>query len=79
LKPESGKKRIIPNETQKNLQQLAQIPPATGHQSVQMTNRWGKAGSYQEVWNANGIGAGIYLVKLETPSFSATKKVTLVK
>jgi len=37
------------------------------------------AGRHEAVWNAVGFTSGIYLVKMETPTFSATKKVTLVK
>ena len=38
-----------------------------------------KAGAHTAIWNAEGFTSGIYLVKMETPSFSATRKITLVK
>ena len=38
-----------------------------------------QAGNHEAVWNAEMKASGIYLVKMETPSFTATKKVTLIK
>ncbi len=38
-----------------------------------------KAGIHTTSWNAEGFTSGIYLVKMETPTFSTTRKVTLVK
>jgi len=38
-----------------------------------------KAGNHSSVWNAEGFTSGIYLVKMETPAFSSTRKVTLIR
>jgi len=38
-----------------------------------------QAGSHTAVWNAEEFTSGIYLVKMETPSFSDVRKVTLIK
>lgn len=37
------------------------------------------AGSHSLDWNAAGYQSGVYLVKLQTPGFSATRKVVLVR
>jgi len=50
-----------------------------GREVVTLVNHELKAGNHSVTWNAEGFTSGIYLVKMETPSFSATKKVTLVK
>jgi len=38
-----------------------------------------EAGNHVAVWSAEGLNTGVYLVKMETPTFSATRKVMLVK
>ncbi len=39
----------------------------------------GGAGEHSVVWNAEGLGAGIYVCKLTTPEKTATRKLLLVK
>jgi hypothetical protein len=51
----------------------------SGREVASLLNRELKAGTHSATWNAEGFTSGIYLVKMETPTFSATKKVTLVK
>ncbi len=38
-----------------------------------------RAGNHATQWNAEGFATGIYLVRMETPSFSTTRKMMLVK
>ena len=38
-----------------------------------------EAGNHTAVWSAEGFNSGVYLVKMETPSFSDVRKVTLIK
>jgi len=51
----------------------------SGREVASLLNDELKAGTHSATWNAEGVTSGIYLVKMETPTFSATKKVTLVK
>jgi hypothetical protein len=37
------------------------------------------AGNYQTIWNANELSSGMYLYRLTTDEFSATKKMILLK
>ncbi|MBM3326462.1 MAG: T9SS type A sorting domain-containing protein, partial [Calditrichaeota bacterium] len=37
------------------------------------------AGHHSVVWNAKGMSAGVYLVRMESAGFSAIRKVTLMK
>ena len=45
----------------------------------EIVNSWHDAGSQSVVWNAAGYPSGIYFVKLETGTFSASQKIVLVK
>jgi len=51
----------------------------SGREVATLVNGELKAGAHSATWNAEGFASGIYLVKMETPSFKATKKVMLVK
>jgi len=51
----------------------------SGREVASLLNLELKAGTHSATWNAEGFTSGIYLVKMETPNFSATRKVTLVK
>jgi len=48
-------------------------------QKVWSTAGSGEAGSHSAVWDATGNSSGIYFYKLEAGSFSATKKMALLK
>jgi len=50
-----------------------------GREVATLVNGELKAGAHSATWIAEGFTSGIYLVKMETPKFSATRKVTLVK
>lgn len=50
-----------------------------GREVMMLVNDELKAGNHSATWSAGGFTSGIYLVKMETPSFCATKKVALVK
>jgi len=50
-----------------------------GREAAALVNGELKAGRHTVTWNAEGLTSGVYLVKMETPQFSATKKVTLLK
>jgi len=51
----------------------------SGREVALLANGWFEAGSFSASWNGESLASGIYLVKLETPSFSATRKATLVR
>jgi len=51
----------------------------SGREVTALVNRELKAGAHSTNWNAEGFTSGIYLVKIETPTFSAIKKVTLIR
>ncbi len=37
------------------------------------------AGNYKVDWNADGIASGVYLYRLQTEKFVATKKMILMR
>ncbi len=45
----------------------------------EIVNDWHDAGSQSIVWNASGHPSGIYFVKLDAGSVTATQKIVLVK
>jgi len=51
----------------------------SGREVASLENGKLEAGNHSATWNAEGFTSGIYFVKIETPAFSATKKVTLVR
>ncbi len=38
-----------------------------------------EAGTHKVIWNAEGLGSGVYLYKLRSPSYEAVKKLILMK
>jgi len=51
----------------------------TGREVQRLVDANLSVGSHSLTWNAGGFTSGIYIVKIETPSFSTTRKVLLVK
>jgi len=51
----------------------------TGREVAILVNGKLKAGTYSANWNAESFTSGVYLVKMETPTFSASKKIALIK
>jgi len=51
----------------------------SGQEVATLINEYKNPGVYSEKWTAQGIASGIYLYQLETPEFSATKKLILIK
>jgi len=56
-----------------------QIYDISGRLITTLTDREHSAGNYTVTWNALDISSGIYLVEMQTGSFSGIKKVMLVK
>ena len=50
-----------------------------GKQVETLVNSYMSAGSYNVTWNAGNYASGVYLYRIETKSFSAIKKMLLVK
>jgi len=51
----------------------------SGRLVTRLSDGWKEAGSYREVWDGKGFTSGIYLVRIEMSSSSATKKMLMVK
>lgn len=52
---------------------------ASGRLTAQLLSRQLAAGSYEVNWNAGKLTSGIYFYRIETPEFSETKKMILIK
>jgi hypothetical protein len=50
-----------------------------GREVATLVNEVKQAGSYPATWNALNAGSGIYFCKMQSGSFSATKKMILMK
>jgi hypothetical protein len=50
-----------------------------GREVVTLVNEVKQAGSYPATWNAISTGSGIYFCKMQSGSFTATKKMILMK
>jgi len=50
-----------------------------GEEVATLVNEVKQAGTFPAIWNAAGFGSGIYFCKMQTGSFTATKKMLLVK
>jgi len=50
-----------------------------GHEVVTLVNGQLEAGTHAVSWNGEGFTSGVYLVKMETPRFTKTNKMALVK
>jgi DNA/RNA endonuclease YhcR with UshA esterase domain len=51
----------------------------TGRKVQELVNKNMNAGSYDLRWNASHLSSGMYLYRLETPEFTATNKLLLMK
>ena len=50
-----------------------------GQEVSTLVNEYKQAGSYHTTWNAEGLNSGIYFYKIQTGSFTETKKMILMK
>jgi len=50
-----------------------------GREVAALVNGDLKAGTHSVTWNAEGFTSGVYLIRMEAPSFSTIRKVTLVR
>ena len=50
-----------------------------GNEVATLVNEYKPAGTYEIEFNAQGITSGVYLYKLTTGEFTATKKLILLK
>ncbi|MEO8446906.1 MAG: FG-GAP-like repeat-containing protein [bacterium] len=55
------------------------IYDALGNEVVTLVNETKSPGSYQVEWNAAGFPSGVYFYTLETPGFTETKRMILLK
>jgi hypothetical protein len=46
---------------------------------VELVNEEREAGSYSVTFNASNLPSGVYIYRLQTSSFAANKKMTLIK
>ncbi len=65
----------IPEQTAASLK----IFDILGREVVTLINAPLRAGIYSETWNAEGLSSGVYFYRLETPDFTDTKKMILIK
>ena len=56
-----------------------QVYNILGEEVAILVNENKQAGNYEQLWDASGFSSGIYLYRLETKSFSETKKLVLLK
>lgn len=52
---------------------------ALGEQITRLVNTYQSAGSYTVPFDARALGSGIYLYRLETPNYTETKKMSVLK
>jgi hypothetical protein len=50
-----------------------------GREVATLVDEVKNAGTYSTTWNASGFGSGIYFCKMQAGSFSATRKLVLMK
>lgn len=50
-----------------------------GQEVITLVNGYRSAGSYDVIWNASNLASGIYIYRLETGSYSISKKMNLLK
>jgi hypothetical protein len=50
-----------------------------GREVATLVNEFKQAGSYPATWNAASFGSGVYFYKMQSGSFTATKKMILMK
>jgi hypothetical protein len=50
-----------------------------GREVATLVNQFKEAGSYPATWNAANFGSGVYFYKMQSGSFTATKKMILMK
>lgn len=55
------------------------IYDALGKEINSLINETLSRGSYETLWNSNGLPSGVYFYKLETPKFVKVRKMLLVK
>jgi hypothetical protein len=50
-----------------------------GREVATLANEFKQAGVYSATWNAASFGSGVYFCKMQSGSFTATRKVVLMK
>ncbi len=50
-----------------------------GREVTTLVNEFKQAGSYSATWNAANFGSGVYFCKMQSGSFSETRKMILMK
>jgi hypothetical protein len=50
-----------------------------GEEIVALVNSYQKADRYEVTFNAGGLSSGVYVYKIETANFSASRKLVLMK
>lgn len=50
-----------------------------GQMVEELVNEVSQPGKYKTIWNAKDMPSGIYMVRMQTPHYSATQKLMLLK
>lgn len=66
--PEGGKQHV-----------MLKVYDITGKEITVLVNEELSAGTYETVWDASGYSSGVYFYKIETSTYSDTKKMILIK
>ncbi len=55
------------------------VQDISGKQIAELVNKIISAGSYQYIFNGQNLSSGVYIYRLETPEFSSSKKMIILK
>ncbi|MCX6165153.1 MAG: T9SS type A sorting domain-containing protein, partial [Ignavibacteriae bacterium] len=58
---------------------IVKIYDVTGREIAKLINSKLQAGKYELTWNASQFSSGLYFIRIETNTFSDTKKMVLIK
>src|SRR5690606_32362318 len=50
-----------------------------GNEIITLVNEYKPAGSYEVIFNSNGLASGLYFYKLQAGEFSSARKMLLIK
>jgi len=50
-----------------------------GREVIKLVDEYRPIGSHKIVWNASNVPSGIYFYRIQTASFSKTRKMVLMK
>ncbi len=70
---------VISYQLSKNSEVKLEVFDITGRRVANLVNERKTAGSYDTIFNANGLSSGVYFYKLKAGNFEKIKKMVLVK